>query len=1045
MKSKKAIRPVHALEALEALEARIAPALFFWNTNVSGNWSDASKWYNNDVGAANNGVPDDLNDIATFDSGSGSPTVTLDNNFTIQQLNFMAGTSPQIVPQIFGSPLSLNFERVGSAAVISLTGSGSPVISAKVVAFAGFGVNINVAAGNTLVFNGPLSESSGYFNKIGDGTATFGGAAQNTFSESHGLQVTAGTLNLSKDAGATPMSGKINIVGGALVVTQDPTLGNEEIDNNSTVTVSSPGVFRLASRLGEVVGGVTGNGAIDLQGNRLSVLNTSTFTGTFASNGTIASQPGGLFQLASITQGAATELNVSGSVRLVAANVPGTNFTILGPNTVFDGSGVTGTISGGAAGIADISPGTGGAATSSISVGGLTAGASDLDVGFAVAGTTPGTGHDQIIVRAGGAINLTGGTLFTTFPGFTPTIGQTFKLIDNQNPVAGPITGVLTLDGGGLLPEGATVATFNGGATLVKISYAGGDGNDLVFNAVSNVITVGAPAFSADGKTATYTDVDGDTVTVKTDKGAFSAANFSMTNIVGASGAVLKTLDLSRANFGKQYKGATIKVKVTQGVGGDGFVNVGRIDATGIDLALVKVAGELEQIDVGDANLSTPGLGALKAISMGVNALNPVFGFQSDPAGALTSSIVGPLGALQVGKGTTAFTGQSGIVRAFIDVSAGATEKLGTIGSIAIDQLLGLDDAPSVLDGTGVVTFTSGTIRTSGKIGSAVVNGGVTGAAGDYSGDLWSRRGIGSVTINGNVTGAAGVDSGSVFVGSPDGGSNALGKPIDSVKITGSLTGGTGEFSGTVFAGRGLGKVRIGGSVLGGGAGTTGAIVTLGGIGSVKIAGTLTGGGFQYAGSIVAFGGDVGAVTVTQALATTGSGFGLNGIFVNGNLGTLTTGALNSASTGSGAIVALTTIGTVTVSGNATNWNIAAGFDTEFAQDANGSSTDAASYNPDATIAAVTIGGTLTGGSITAGTLFGADFLPGGADDLHMPGDTTPSVLSGIASIVVAGQAANAFIEAQQISAVRIAGIPAPLTAGTDTLTVGTSTTVREL
>ena len=572
-----------------------------------------------------------------------------------------------------------------------------------------------------------------------------------------------------------------------------------------------------------------------------------------------------------------------------------------------------------------------------------------------------------------------------------------------------------------------------------------GDGNDLVYNVVSNVITVGAPTFSPDGKTATYTDVDGDIVTVKTSKGAFSAANFVMTNLTGATGAAMQKLDLSFANFGKQFKNATIKVKVAQAGAGDGFVNVGRIDATGVDLAFVKVVGELEQIDAGDANLTTPGLGTLKAIAMGVNGLNPLFGFKTDPAGGLTSSIVGALGVLQVGKGTTAYAGQTGIVRAFIDVTAGTTPNLGTIGSIAIDQLIGQDDAPSVLDANGVVTFASGTIRASGKITSAVVSGGTAGAAGAYSGDLWSRRAIKSVTVGGSVTGGGGFDSGAIFVGSPDDNTAAFGGRMGAVTIAGSLVGGSGENSGTLYADNGLGTVNITGSVLGGAGLTSGAIVTLGGIGTVNIGGTLTGASLQYTGSIVAFGGDVGSITVTQALVTGGNGFGLNGIFVHGNLGSVTTGALNANGTGSGAIVALTTIGSVNVSGNATNWNIAAGFDTTFAADANGSATDTASYNPDATIAAVKIGGNLTGGSITAGTIFGADFLAGGADDIHMPGDTTPAVFSGIAKIVINGQSSNAVFEAQQISAVKIAGIPAPLTAGTDTLTVGTNTTVKEL
>ena len=438
MKSKKIIRSIQSI--IEALEARIAPATFIWNNGASGNWSDATKWYNQDVLAPNNGVPDDFNDIAMFDNGSGSPTVTLDNSFTIQQLDFNgSGTTPQIVPNILGSSFTLNFERVGSAAVISNLGGGRPVISAKVNASAGFGVDINVGAGNTLVFNGPLTESSGYFNKIGVGTATFGGAAQNTFNNSHGLQVTAGTLNLSKDAGAVQMGGNINILGGTVVVTQDPTTGNEEIGESSTVTVSGSGVFRIAAPVGETVGSLVGNGVIDLAGNRLSVVNTSTFAGTFSSDGTIGGITTDQRLDLSGTQVAVRNLTVSGRVRMLpGSNFSSTNFTLqlnTGNQTILDGDGTLGNVSGGTlAGDTFLTPGSLGVG-GKLSVASLAPGGSNLDLGFTVVGTGGAglaNGHDQIVVRPGGAVNLTGGSLSKNFTTFTPAVGQTFTLIDNQ-------------------------------------------------------------------------------------------------------------------------------------------------------------------------------------------------------------------------------------------------------------------------------------------------------------------------------------------------------------------------------------------------------------------------------------------------------------------------------------------------------------------------------------------------------------------------------------------------------------------------------------
>ena len=64
--------------------------------------------------------------------------------------------------------------------------------------------------------------------------------------------------------------------------------------------------------------------------------------------------------------------------------------------------------------------------------------------------------------------------LFTTL-GFTPTLGQTFVVVDNDDadPVVGTFSG---------LPEGATI---NLNANQLQISYVGGSGNDIVLTVVA--------------------------------------------------------------------------------------------------------------------------------------------------------------------------------------------------------------------------------------------------------------------------------------------------------------------------------------------------------------------------------------------------------------------------------------------------------------------------------------------------------------------------------------------------------------------------------
>jgi hypothetical protein len=99
---------------------------------------------------------------------------------------------------------------------------------------------------------------------------------------------------------------------------------------------------------------------------------------------------------------------------------------------------------------------------------------------FDLGGTDPCTGYDQIKVTNKTAAyptvvldqNSVSTSVLTTarYNGYTPKQGQTFTIIDNQGtqPVQGTFKN---------LPEGAT---FDQNGILFKITYKGGDGNDVV-------------------------------------------------------------------------------------------------------------------------------------------------------------------------------------------------------------------------------------------------------------------------------------------------------------------------------------------------------------------------------------------------------------------------------------------------------------------------------------------------------------------------------------------------------------------------------------
>jgi hypothetical protein len=89
---------------------------------------------------------------------------------------------------------------------------------------------------------------------------------------------------------------------------------------------------------------------------------------------------------------------------------------------------------------------------------------------------TPGSGYDRLNVN--GTAALSNAILSLTL-GFTPALGDTFTIISNDgaDPVSGTFVG---------LPAGALLTN---GATIFRIAYNGGDGNDVMLTT-----TLGAPA-----------------------------------------------------------------------------------------------------------------------------------------------------------------------------------------------------------------------------------------------------------------------------------------------------------------------------------------------------------------------------------------------------------------------------------------------------------------------------------------------------------------------------------------------------------------------
>ncbi|MEO8352192.1 MAG: Calx-beta domain-containing protein [Chthoniobacteraceae bacterium] len=112
-----------------------------------------------------------------------------------------------------------------------------------------------------------------------------------------------------------------------------------------------------------------------------------------------------------------------------------------------------------------------------------------------------------------------------------------------------------------------------------------------------------------------YRDVDGDMVTVRTDRGAWSHEDYVLEPAGAMGGFRLAHLDFT--SHSDEFAGANIRIKVDPALGGDGRASVGRIEALGVDLHSVKVSGPLGGISVGDSDPGTFGLRQLKVDSLG--------------------------------------------------------------------------------------------------------------------------------------------------------------------------------------------------------------------------------------------------------------------------------------------------------------------------------------------------------------------------------------------------------------------------------------------
>jgi len=349
-----------------------------------------------------------------------------------------------------------------------------------------------------------------------------------------------------------------------------------------------------------------------------------------------------------------------------------------------------------------------------------------------------------------------------------PSFGAEIVIIKNDgiDPVVGQFAG---------LPEGALFnrLAFPQGtygiapsSPLFRITYAGGDGND-----VAVIAATPPPAVSADRTVVRYTDIDGDAVTLKIEGAILKPQNvvLSAPNAIGGQ----ELIWLKAPQWRHVHK---ISITADQQGDGDGHVNVRQIE--GYRIKTLVVDGDI-------ATLSAHRIDSLSARSLGVR------GGRS-------------LAEQYYDSDVSLFRLDDANIRSDVATRLDLTrvDKLTIGGSL-----------------TGSITI--------GSAGAIRVDGDVRGTSEPRSGliTLYDRpyprpASIYSIKIGGSLIGGSGLDSGAILAPNPvDPNEITTGDgSIRKIEIGGSVRSARGDESGSggsIRAAGSIGAVKIHGSILG--------------------------------------------------------------------------------------------------------------------------------------------------------------------------------------------------------------------------------------
>ncbi|HVT80417.1 MAG TPA: autotransporter-associated beta strand repeat-containing protein [Phycisphaerae bacterium] len=332
----------------------------------------------------------------------------------------------------------------------------------------------------------------------------------------------------------------------------------------------------------------------------------------------------------------------------------------------------------------------------------------DASATLTTTGVISSQGANRALTKAGAGTLIIAGTSANTWQGGATVLAGTLKVTNTSSTPLGSLAGT----------TGGVVNIFND--SIVQIDAGFGAPNPFVVGGhatlqgkgtVSGFVAYSSLVIATNGKSATYTDEDGDLVKITLSKGGLADADFTFDfDFAGRQ-------QLQRLNLDATDSGATLVITASPNKGvGNGRANVGYINAASVPLGALSVDGDLGRLDAGTTSsltaYSLAAFGTLTQASGGNNNIN----------------ITGALGKLTV----------------LTDIDGASVKAARSIGTVDIKG-----------------SFIGGSLRAGADIKSLTVRGSITGIAGTpviisaFGQTIAPSKGkdvaIGSFTVNGNV------------------------------------------------------------------------------------------------------------------------------------------------------------------------------------------------------------------------------------------------------------------------------------------------------